>query len=199
MTKRNVAIFIFDEVEILDFAGPYEVFAVAHKGDGEHLFNVYTVSVDGKTVQARNGLSVNPAYSFANMPKPDILLTPGGNGTRALLKDDTINVWLQEQAASAELMLSVCTGALLLGRAGLLSGLGATTYHTAFDLLQSLDPSITLHPGERWVDNGHVVTSAGVSAGIDMSLHIVGRLHGRATADTTARYMEYTHWPQAES
>lgn len=191
---RNVAILIFDEVEVLDFAGPFEVFGVARLDDGSAPFNVFTVAETAAPVTARNGLSVNPHYSLATCPKIDLLVVPGGYGTRALVHHPPVIDWIRAQAEPAELVLSVCTGALLLGKAGLLDGLAATTYHTAFEELRAVAPNTTQRPGERWVDNGKVVTSAGVSAGIDMALHIVGRLHGPAMADKTARYMEYEHW-----
>ena len=194
--KKNVAIFIFDEVEVLDFAGPFEVFSVARVSDtDERLHNVYTVSMDGATISARNNLSVNPTYSIANMPQPDILLIPGGRGTRPLVHDEQTIAWIKMQSAKVELMLSVCTGSLLLAKAGVLNNLEATTYHTEYDYLTRLDETITVRAGERWVDNGTVITSAGVSAGIDMSLHILEKLYGRAKADQTATYMEYEHWP----
>jgi transcriptional regulator GlxA family with amidase domain len=196
---RNVAILIFDEVEVLDFAGPFEVFAVSRSRHDESisLFNVYTVAENDRPVIARNGLSVNPAYTIDNCPTPDILLVPGGRGTRTEIHNQRVMDWIKRQAPAAELVLSVCTGALMLAKAGLLDGLQATTYHTAFDLLQELEPRVTLRPGERWVDNGKVVTSAGVSAGIDMALHIVGRLHDVEQSIHTARYMEYDHWHPA--
>ena len=192
--QRSVAILIFDDVEVLDFAGPFEVFGVTRLEDGSAPFNVFTVAETSAPVSARNGLSVNPAYSLDTCPSIDILLVPGGRGTRPLVHNARIIAWIQQQAAPAELVLSVCTGALLLGKAGLLDGLAATTYHTAFDELRAVAPNTEQRPGERWVDNGKVVTSAGVSAGIDMALHIVGRLLGPVQADNTARYMEYEHW-----
>lgn len=191
---RNVAIFIFNDVEVLDFAGPFEVFGVAKLEDGSSPFHVYTVAASEGVVSARNGLLIQPNYTIHTCPKPDILLIPGGSGTRPLVHDEAVIAWIRAQSQPAELTLSVCTGALLLGKAGILDGLAATTYHTAFDLLQSLAPMATLRPGERWVDNGTVITSAGVSAGIDMSLHVVGKLFGLDVADRTAAYMEYEHW-----
>lgn len=191
---RNVAILIFEDVEVLDFAGPFEVFGVARREDGTAPFNVFTVAETSAPVTARNGLSVNPAYSLDACPNIDLLLIPGGRGTRPLIHNARIIQWIQQQAAPAELVLSVCTGALLLGKAGLLDGLAATTYHTAFDTLREVAPNTTQRPGVRWVDNGKVITSAGVSAGIDMALHVVGRLLGPAQADKTARHMEYEHW-----
>ncbi len=193
---RNVAILLFDDVEVLDFCGPFEVFAVSRDyNDGETaLFNVYTVAAEDRPVIARNGLSVNPAYTLATCPEPAIIIIPGGRGTRTAIYDDALLGWIKQHDAHTDLTLSVCTGSLLLARAGLLDGLAATTYHTAFDLLQSLAPSVTVRRGERFVDNGRVITSAGISAGIDMSLHVVEKLHGAEQARWTARHMEYDHW-----
>lgn len=191
---QNVAILIFDDVEVLDFAGPFEVFGVCRLDDDRHAFTVYTVAEHDRVVKARNGLMIQPNFAFANAPQPDILVVPGGQGTRPLVNHPPVIEWIRTQAEPADLTLSVCTGALLLGRAGLLDGLAATTYHTAFDLLGEITPTTTLRPGERWVDNGKIITSAGVSAGIDMALHVVRKLHGPAIADKTAQHMEYEHW-----
>jgi transcriptional regulator GlxA family with amidase domain len=194
---RNVAIVLFDEVEVLDFAGPFEVFSVCGRERGEQPFNVYTVAEAARPVLARGGLSVNPHFTLADCPPPDIVLTPGGYGTRAQMRNPALLGWLKEVHARAELTLSVCTGALVLGSAGLLDGLKATTYHTAFDLLRGAAPAAEVIAGARWIDNGQVITSAGVSAGIDMALHVVERLLGKAAADETAAYMEYDTWPRA--
>lgn len=188
---RHVAILIFDDVEVLDFCGPFEVFAVTRDyTDGvTELFKVYTVAQKPGPVIARNGLSVNPTYTLDNHPKPDIFLVPGGRGTRTAMFNDTLLNWIKAQ--QAELTLSVCTGALMLARAGVLEGLAATTYHTAFDLLAEHAPNTTLRPGDRFVDNGTVITSAGISAGIDMALYVVSKLHGAKQAEWTAAHMEY--------
>lgn len=194
---RNLAILLFDDVEVLDFAGPFEVFAVSrdHQDGATPLFNVYTVAVAARPIIARNGLSVNPAYTLADCPAPDILLVPGGRGARDAMNDTALTGWVAAQAAATELTLSVCTGAFILAKAGLLGGLSATTYHTAFDDLAALAPDTTLHRDKRFVDNGRIVTSAGISAGIDMSLYVVARLHGIEQARWTARHMEY-HWDE---
>jgi transcriptional regulator GlxA family with amidase domain len=142
-------------------------------------------------VIARNGLSVNPRYSFADAPDPEILVVPGGYGTRREMTNPVVVDWIADRSARTELTLSVCTGALLLAKAGLLDGLAATTHSGAFDLLRSVAPRTEVREGERVVDNGRVVLSAGVSAGIDMSLHVVERLLGRDLAEEAARYMEY--------
>lgn len=190
---RNLAIVIFDDAEVLDFCGPFEVFAVSRdRNDGEtNLFNVYTVAEKAAPVIARNGLSINPTYTFENCPKPNIFLIPGGRGTRTEMHNEVLLAWIQKHAPDAELVLSVCTGALVLARAGILSGLSATTYHTEFDNLQAQDETITVCPAERFVDNGKVITSAGISAGIDMSLYVVAKLHGPEQARWTAGRMEY--------
>ena len=184
--RRKVAIFIFDDMEVLDFAGPFEVFSASYNEHDEKLFDVYTVARSDRLVTAHHGLLVQPHYGMTTCPPPDILLVPGGRGTRPLLGDEAVIAWLQKQHKRVELLLSVCTGALVLAKTGLLDGLAATTYHSDFDELAQLAPNPTLKQNERWVD---------VSAGIDMSLHIVSRLHGPEQAARTAHHMEYEHWP----
>jgi len=195
--SRNVAILIFDRVEVLDFCGPFEVFGVTgrHDTDGPP-FHVYTVAETAQPVLARNGLSVNPTYTLETCPTPDILLVPGGFGTRTLIHNDTVVNWVKAQAAQVELLLSVCTGALVLAKAGLLEGLSATTHFAAMEELRALAPNTTLCPDQRYVDNGKIVLSAGVSAGIDMSLYVVGKLLGAEEANETARHMQYDYWPR---
>ncbi|WP_287128536.1 DJ-1/PfpI family protein [Candidatus Cyanaurora vandensis] len=194
MATRQVGVFIFDAVEVLDFAGPFEAFGVAGVGWDKPPLQVFTVAEQLRPVLARNGLSVNPQYSFSDCPALDILVIPGGYGTRQLVNNPTILDWLQQIAPQVEIILSVCTGSLLLAKAGLLTGLQATTHHLALDYLQALAPDTQILPGERWVDNGQIITSAGVSAGLDASLYLVGRLLGEAQAQTTARYMEYNYF-----
>lgn len=191
MSTRQLAIFVFPEVEVLDFAGPFEVFSVAGQRDGLQPFHVSLVAQEKVPVIARNGLSVNPHYSFHDLPQPDILLIPGGMGTRPLLENAEVIDWIRHTAAGAELVLSVCTGALLLGRAGLLDGLEATTHWRAFDVLRLNAPRSVIREDKRVVDNGKVVLSAGVSAGIDMSFHVIGRLCGADLMREAARYIEY--------
>jgi transcriptional regulator GlxA family with amidase domain len=192
----NVAILIFDEVEVLDFCGPFEVFGVTGRSDDPRPFNVYTVAQSAGPVLARNGLSINPAYTLADCPPPDILLVPGGYGTRRVMKDAGLTAWVAAQAENTRLTLSVCTGALVLAKAGLLDGLEATTHHGAFDELRAAAPGAVVREDRRFVDNGQVVLSAGISAGIDMSLYMVGRLLGVDKAIETARYMEYDWAPE---
>ena len=187
----RTAIVIFDEVEVLDFAGPFEVFSVTGRRRKLEPFDVYTVAERPTPVLARNGLSVNPKYSFADAPVPDILVLPGGYGTRREMKNPLMLEWVARTAPRCELVLSVCTGALVLGAAGLLDGREATTHFMAFDELRAVAPAATSREGVRMVDNGNLILSAGVSAGIDMSLHVVAKLLGADVARETARYMEY--------
>ena len=191
---RNLAILLFDDVEVLDFCGPFEVFSVASNQSESQIFDVHTVAM--KTpITARNGLSVNPDHTLESCPPPDILLVPGGIGTRREVNNHRIIDWIRQAAGNAELALSVCTGALLLGKAGLLDGLETTTHHAAYDLLRQIVPTCTVREDLRFVDNGKIITSAGIAAGIDMSFHVVARLHGTGIAQNTARHMEYPWAP----
>jgi len=194
--RRRVAILIFDDVEVLDFAGPFEVFAVADELQGHAVFDVFTLAEGSGTVRAVNGLKVVPDHTLESAPAPDVLVVPGGAGTRALLRRPALLEWIRTRARRAEITLSVCTGALVLARAGLLDGLRVTTHHEVLDLLRELAPAATVDPSRRFHDNGALLTAAGISAGIDCSLHVVGRLLGPAAAEATMRYMEYGRFAQ---
>jgi transcriptional regulator GlxA family with amidase domain len=188
---KNLAILIFDDVEVLDFCGPLEVFLIAGGQENLSLFNVYTVAEKPDPIMTRNGLSVNPRYTISNCPQPGILLVPGGQGTRREINNPVLIDWIKECSQKAELILSVCTGALLLAKAGLLEGLTATTHHTAIELLKEVAPNTKIESTKRFVDNGKIILSAGISAGIDMSLYVVAKLLGKEQALKTAQYMEY--------
>ena len=198
MTKRTVAILIFDEVEVLDFAGPFEVFSrtrlvpgpESRRSDDSAPFEVVTVAKTRAPVRAVGGLVVTPSHGFADAPRADILVVPGGFGTRALLEDADTLAWIRATAAAALQVTSVCTGALLLARIGLLAGRRATTHWGALDLLARLEPTATVEAERRVVADG-VITSAGVAAGIDMAFELVESLCGAAVAEETARYIEY--------
>ena len=190
----NLAILLFDDAEVLDFCGPFEVFSVASNQTEQPLFRVSTAA-EKTPITARNGLSINPDHTLDTCPQPDILLVPGGIGTRRELNNERVVAWIEKVAADAQLVLSVCTGALLLGKARLLDGLELTTHHVAYELLRETVPSSTVCEDRRFVDNGKVVTSAGIAAGIDMSLYVVERLAGQAIARATARHMEYPWEP----
>ena len=192
MPTKQVGILMFDGVEVLDFAGPFEVFSVTSQlNQSERPFAVLTVAEHLAAVTARNGLSVNPHCTISDCPPPDILIVPGGIGTRKLIDNSPVINWIKDCAPKAELVLSVCTGSLLLAKAGLLEGLAATTHHRALELLRELAPNTTVVENQRFVDNGKIITSGGIAAGIDMSLHAVGKLLGAAQAEKTAEHMEY--------
>ena len=191
--RLNVAIFLFDEVEVLDFAGPFEVFGVTDSLAQNTLFNAYTVAELPGAVRACHGLRVVPTHTFESAPVPDIFLVPGGIGTRPLLNRPVVVEWIRRQSRAAKYTVSVCTGALLLAKAGLLDGRSATTHYQCLDLLRELAPTTTVCADRRFLDEGHLLTSAGIAAGIDVSLHLVAQLLGKEIAEKTAAYMEY-HW-----
>ncbi|MCF7616495.1 DJ-1/PfpI family protein [Bacillus sonorensis] len=195
MKKRwKAGLLLFDEVEVLDFAGPFEVFSVTAAEDGgeERPFEVKTISETGEAVTARNGLTVVPDFSIENAPRFDILIIPGGPGARNReVHNDRLIGWIKKEAEHTELLLSVCTGALLLAKAGLLHGKSATTHWASYDRLEQEFPEVNVVRGVKFVDEGNIVTSGGISAGINMSFHIVKRLLGEETARQTAKRMEY--------
>jgi len=198
MQRRTVGIFVFDDVEVLDFAGPYEVFSrtrlvpgLESRRSNEHApFDVFTVAREREPVKATGGLRVIPDHSIASAPPIDILVIPGGFGTRRLLEDSGAVSWIKSAAETASTTTSVCTGALLLAKAGLLRGRQATTHWGALDLLSALDQTIRVERDRVYVDDV-IVTSAGVAAGIEMAFYVVEKLCGAAVADETARYIEY--------
>ncbi|MGZ8851561.1 MAG: DJ-1/PfpI family protein, partial [Thermoanaerobaculia bacterium] len=191
---RNVAVVVYENAEPLDWAGPFEVWNDAASfgaSNGKDGFHVYIVS---KTTEPLNsqGLQVVPNYSIENAPKPDVLIIPGGQSSN-LTNDPAFFAWTKKAAEEAEIVQTVCTGALVLARAGMLDNLEVTTWYGAIGYLRDTYPKVTVKNGRRFVDNGKIVTTAGISAGIDGSLHLVARLLGRRVADQVARYMEY-HW-----
>jgi len=193
---RKVAILIYNDVELIDFCGPYEVFSITGGRDNLNLFNVYTVSEKAEPNFTSNKLSVNPHYVFSDCPDPDILVVPGGVGSRSEMNNRAVLDWVSRAAQNAELVLSVCTGALILAKAGLLKGLSATTHHNAIKLLRDISPDTTVYDNKRFVDNGRIILSAGISAGIDMSFYVVAKLHGIKQAQETAYHMEYDWKPE---
>jgi transcriptional regulator GlxA family with amidase domain len=196
---RNVAIVIWNGAEVLDWAGPSEVFAsAAHQGaigDAEP-FHVYTVSRTRDAIVSQGFVDVIPDYDIDHAPKPDIVVFPGG-GTGSVLNDAEFLAWATRTAREAEIALSVCTGAFVLGAAGLLDDNDVTTWYAATRGLAQRFPAARVHEGRRFIDNGQVVTTAGVSAGIDGALHVVARLLGRDVAARTAEYMQYLWAPQS--
>jgi transcriptional regulator GlxA family with amidase domain len=193
---RNLAILLFDDVEILDFCGPFEVFSVTNEINDNIQLNIFTIAEHDSPILTRNGLSVNPKYTIRNSPEPQILLVPGGQGSRKEMNNPLIISWLIKNFQKLELLLSVCTGSIILAKAGLLDGLVATTHHNVIDLLKEVAPNTEIIPSKRFIDNGKVIVSAGISAGIDMSLYVVSKLFGEDIARKTATYMEYDWQPE---
>ncbi len=194
-TTRHIAILLFDDVEELDAVGPWEVLAhwtLNHPDDG---YAVCCLSPDGRPVTAAKGLVLGAHHAIAEAPALEVLVHPGGQGARRLLRDPAHLAWVRDQRAAVPLMTSVCTGALVYAAAGVLHGRPATTYWRALDELRALDPSIQVREDDRWVDDGDIITAAGVSAGIDMALHLVARLAGPDRARQVRRGIQYDPAP----
>ena len=200
MVQRTVGILIFDEVEVLDFCGPFEVLATAgfEGEDGEtiRLYKPLIIAETMNTVTCRGGLMVVPHHTLDDHPTLDMIVIPGGYGTRREIDNSRIIDWIAVQHKNEVLTTSVCTGAFLLAKTGLLDGKTATTHWATIGDMRDQFPEVITLDEERVVDEGNLVTSAGVSAGIDMALHIVERQHGHTIAADTARGMEYD-WRQA--
>lgn len=191
----TVGILIFDDVEVLDFCGPFEVFSVARpageNSDGFKLFNVVIIAQEDKIITCRGGLLVKPHATIENHPQLDILVIPGGQGTRRERHNPRLLDWIVQQDQHTNLTTSVCTGAFLLAERNLLDHHQATTHWASIEWMRNTYPAIEMVADARVVDQGHIITSAGISAGIDMSLHVVSRLYGIDVAEWTARHMEY--------
>jgi transcriptional regulator GlxA family with amidase domain len=187
----RIALICFDDMEELDLVGPWEVlrmWQLQWPGDG---VDVFTASLDGDTVTCAKGMRIVTDVPVAEMGRVDVVLWPGGRGTRPMLEHQPTLDLIREQAAAGTLMTSVCTGSLVYAAAGILGNRPATTYWSALDLLTGLDPTIEPRPDDRWVDSGQVITAAGVSAGIDMALHLVRRLHSEERAREVRRAIQY--------
>ena len=187
--------FVFDGAEELDWAGPWEVLAAWARMWPDDGVEVFTVAQAERAVTCAKGLRVLPDYAWETAPAAGVLLVPGGAGTRPLTRDEPTLEWLRAHATRGALVTSVCTGALVLAAAGLLRGRPVTTYWSAFEELLELDPTIEPRPDDRFVDSGEIVTAAGVSAGIDMALHLVARLHSTERAREVRRYIQYDPAP----
>jgi len=192
----NVGIFLYNEIEVLDFAGPFEVFSTASRvnsrisKNSESLFNVFTVAEDQNPIFARGGLQIIPKHSFSDHPEINLLIIPGGIVTDELKKNN-ISSWILNTSNTADITASVCTGAFLLANAGLLKSKRATTHWEDIDDLISMFPDIKIQKNVRWVDEGPIVTAAGISAGIDMGLHLISRVANEDLAVLTAKQMEF--------
>lgn len=200
---RTVGIYLYDGVEVLDFTGPFEVFSTASRVAQRHApsvaapFRVVTIARGMSAVSARAGLQVLPMHTLEDHPPLDVLIVPGGVDAPERTRDD-LRRWLARQALRVEVLASVCTGAFLLAGAGVLDGQEVTTHWEDIAELATLFPALTVKDTGRWIDNGAVITSAGISAGIDMSLHLVARLAGRELSIATARQMDF-QWRDADT
>ena len=191
----RIAIALFEGAEELDWAGPWEVLAAWAQQWPDDGVDVFTVARTNDAVTCAKGLRVLPDRTWDDAGAVDVLVYPGRMGTRRELHDDDVLAWLRNVRTSGTLMTSVCTGALVYAAAGFLSGRPATTYWSALPLLAELDPTIELRPDDRFVDSGEIITAAGVSAGIDMALHLVIRLHSPERAREVRRYIQYDPEP----
>jgi transcriptional regulator GlxA family with amidase domain len=192
---RTIGIFLFEDVEELDAVGPWEVLAYWTRTHPQDGWQVVTIADSAALVTCAKGLRIVPDHMLADAPELDVLVYPGGRGTRAHLDDQSRLSWVREQRGRVSLMASVCTGSLVYAAAGLLAGRPATTHWNSLDRLAELDPTIEVRADDRFVDDGDVVTSSGVSAGIDMALYLVARLAGEERAREVRRGIQYDPRP----
>ena len=193
--QRNVAILIFPGVQIIDYTGPYEVLGHASV-NGQRAFQIYTVSENTEPITTAMGMTVIPAFTFDRAPKADVLVVPGG-GVDPHLENPAYIRWLRSSARDAEVVLSVCNGAFFLAKAGLLDGLEATTFAGLIEELKTAAPKTKVVTDRRFVDNGKIVTAAGLSSGIDGALHVIEKLYGRGAAQIAAVGLEYDWRPDS--
>ena len=186
----NIAIYVYEDAEVLDFSGPFEVFSTASRISHDQPFEVFLVAETADVVKARGAFKVLPDYGFETHPAVDVLIVVGGDHSREINKPQVIS-WIATQAQHAKLVASVCTGAFLLAKAGVIITQQVTTHWQDVDELQQSFEQLDVLTGVRWVEQGNIVTSGGISAGIDMSLHLVARLHSQQLAERTARQMEF--------
>ncbi|MEL6389700.1 MAG: DJ-1/PfpI family protein [Bacteroidota bacterium] len=197
--RQNVGIFIFDNAEVLDFAGPFEVFGITSQLNNNEPFQVFTVARTMDATSAVNGLSVNPTYDFDSCPPIDILILSGGNGTKSIYKDDEILSWVQKTYTKSSYTLSICSGSRLLGELGLLDNRPYCTHHGVYEDMGEIVPTGLPQPDQRFVKSSDkIYTSGGISAGIDLSFAVVDHLLGRDIAERTARHMEYNWVPTSD-
>lgn len=189
--KRSVGILIFEDAEVLDFAGPFEVFSVASQVHDYTLFDVFTIGKTKEPISAVNGLMVLPDYTFENCPKTDILIISGGQGTGPLVEDKETLEWVNKMHLTTEKTVSICSGSRILGTLGLLNGLDYCTHHLVYEDMEKMVPTGIPQKDKRYTNSGKIYTTGGISAGIDASFHIVEKIHGTKVAEATAKYMEY--------
>lgn len=198
MDRKRVGIVVFDDIEVLDFCGPFEVFSVTRldeetRREDPSPFEVFLVGQEGHPITTSGGMKVIPDYTFQNCPKLHILVIPGGWGTRREMNNAVMLDWIRHRASEVETLTSVCTGSMLLGFAGLLDGHRATTHFRSLDWMRDSFPNVTVEHEKHVVEDGSLLTSAGISAGIDMALTVVTRYFGAPIARATAKHMEYPY------
>lgn len=187
----KVGIFIFENIETLDFCGPLEVFSAANFVSENELFDVFTFAKNQIPVSTINGLSVNPTFDFHNIPQPEILIIPGGEGSKSVLEDKTSMDFLEKIHTNCKHTLTVCTGARIAANLGWLRHMKFTTHHSAYEEITQTEPTATPVKTSRFTDNGKILTAGGVSAGLDLSFHLLEKICGKQVAEKTQEYMEY--------
>jgi len=188
----NIGIYIYDEAEVLDFSGPFEVFSTASRFlNKNEKFNVFLIAEKSESVTARGGYDINAKYTISNHPKLDLLVVAGGVHTQEMKKENVIT-WIKNVSTNTKIVASVCTGAFLLAQSKVINNHNVTTHWEDIVDLKKNFPSLNVKSNVRWVDEGSIVTSGGISAGIDMSLHLVSRIHSLDLAEKTAKQMEFT-------
>jgi transcriptional regulator GlxA family with amidase domain len=190
---KQLGIFIFEDVEVLDFAGPFEVFSVANQLSGYNLLEVHTFSYDTLPIHARNGLQVIPDHSISSLPTLDYLVLPGGDGTKKVVQNASFIDAITPRVLSSQWTMTVCSGSRILGKAGFLNQRPYCTHHEVYENIQEMVPSALPQQALRYIQTDtHLWTAAGISAGIDLALHLTERTFGKDLALATAKYMEYT-------
>jgi transcriptional regulator GlxA family with amidase domain len=198
MERKQVGIVVYEDVEVLDFCGPFEVFSVTRLNEQKRReepspFSAFLIAETKSPVVATGGMRVVPDHDLDSCPKLDILLVPGGWGFRHQMNNERLLKWIADRSRQVKTLTSVCTGALLLGKAGLLDGKRATTHWRWLDSMQEMFPTVTVEKRLHFVEEGDFFSSAGISAGIDMTLRLVARYYGEAVARATAKHMEYPY------
>ena len=196
--QKTIGIFIFNDIEILDFCGPFEVFSVARLDELKRLettspFEVKLIAQTIEPIITTGGMKVLPDYDFDTCPKLDILIVSGGMGTRKLMYDENVLNFVKQKAKEVELLSSVCTGSLILANAQLLKGIEATTHWKSLQRFEDEFKDVNVNWNKHFVEDRNIITSAGISAGIDMALHIVKRYFGERVSRNTAKHMEYKY------
>jgi transcriptional regulator GlxA family with amidase domain len=195
---RNIGILIFENIELLDFVGPFEVFSVANELNGLKLCNTFTISETNEPIKSVNGLKIIPDYSVKNCPEIDVLVIPGGIGTKKLLDNKELLDWIYHKYKKSEITFSICSGARILGKLGLLDSKEFITHHEVIDDVLEIAPKSIINNGKRFIDNGKIMTSAGITAGIDLSLYIIEKLYSKTHMIDIINYMEYGDWNKIE-